>query len=417
MYLPSSLALAVLVSSVVAKHCQSFSVPVTLCARNGIFNVPPLHYNRDATTFFANFTNPAGNFSNEVLLGYQTIDSTYEISVKFCRPDAGYGAAPTVQFLTHGIGFDKSYWDLPYDSCKYSYIDVAVDQYGFSTLSIDRLGVGNSSIADPLSIIQVPAELSAIYEITKMLRQGSLPNVPQAFSKIVHVGHSLGSILTYNLAAMHPTASDGLVLTAFTFDSAYIGATFKAWASKLARNNQPKRFGHLPTGYLTWANASSNAETFLDPGFFDPGILDFSEATKQPFTTGEILTLGGSPPSAPEFKGPVQVLVGNQDFIFCGGDCVPNGGPPGMPAGPSIPSGVVQAFPAASAFEAYIQPNTGHGINLHFNSTGAYRATQEFLLAHGLGPQQPASSGERSHRGGEMKGERRPGRRPPGGSG
>ena len=107
MHLPSSLALAVLASSVTAKQCQTFLVPVTLCARNAIFNVPPLHYNRDATTFFKNFLNPAGNFSNEVLLEYQTVDSTYEISVKFCRPDEGYGAAATVQFLTHGIGFDK----------------------------------------------------------------------------------------------------------------------------------------------------------------------------------------------------------------------------------------------------------------------------------------------------------------------
>ena len=77
-----------------------------------------------------------------------------------------------------------------------------MDQYGFSTLSIDRLGIGNSSIADPLSIIQIPAELSAIYELTMMLRRGRLPNVHRAFSKIVHVGHSLGSILSYNLAAM-----------------------------------------------------------------------------------------------------------------------------------------------------------------------------------------------------------------------
>ena len=95
-----------------------------------------------------------------------------------------------------------SYWDLPYNSCNYSYIDVAVDKYGFSTLSIDRLGIGKSSTADPLHVVQVPAELSAIYELTKMLRRGSLPHVPKAFSKVVHVGHSLGSILSYNLAAM-----------------------------------------------------------------------------------------------------------------------------------------------------------------------------------------------------------------------
>ena len=107
MYLPSSLIFALLAPLVSAKHCQSFSVPVAVLARNGVFNVPTLRNNHDATTFFTNFTNPAGNFSNEVLLGYQTIEHTYDISVKFCRPNAGYGPDPTVQFLTHGIGFDK----------------------------------------------------------------------------------------------------------------------------------------------------------------------------------------------------------------------------------------------------------------------------------------------------------------------
>ena len=97
---------------------------------------------------------------------------------------------------------DYSYWDLHHYSANYSYTDVAVDQFGFSTLAIDRLGIGESSIADPLNIIQATADLSVIYELTMMLRRGSLPKVPQAFSRIVHVGHSFGSILSYNLAAM-----------------------------------------------------------------------------------------------------------------------------------------------------------------------------------------------------------------------
>ena len=58
----------------------------------------------------------------------------------------------------------------------------------------------------------------------------------------------------------------------------------------------------------------------------------------------------------------------------------------GDPALPSIPAVVGMAFPAASAFEAYIQPNTGHGINVHYNATAAYRIIQEFLDTHGLAP-------------------------------
>lgn len=108
MYLPSWLICALLASSVSAKQCKNFFVPVTVLARNGIFNVPTLHSDHDATIFFANVTNPAGNFTDEVLLGYRTINNTYDISVKFCRPNASYGRDSTLQFLTHGIGFDKT---------------------------------------------------------------------------------------------------------------------------------------------------------------------------------------------------------------------------------------------------------------------------------------------------------------------
>ena len=33
---------------------------------------------------------------------------------------------------------------------------------------------------------------------------------------------------------------------------------------------------------------------------------------------------------------------------------------------------------------AYIQPETGHGINLHYNATGAYGVINNFLQAKGL---------------------------------
>jgi hypothetical protein len=42
------------------------------------------------------------------------------------------------------------------------------------------------------------------------------------------------------------------------------------------------------------------------------------------------------------------------------------------------------AFPAASAFEAYIQPNTGHGLNFHYNATAGYQVIQDFLGRNGL---------------------------------
>lgn len=53
------------------------------------------------------------------------------------------GRAKTVLFATHGLNFDRSYWDLPVESEKYSFVDEAIAQ-GYSVFFYDRLGVGKS---------------------------------------------------------------------------------------------------------------------------------------------------------------------------------------------------------------------------------------------------------------------------------
>jgi len=101
------LAIAALSCRAVAKVCTNVTVPVYINARQGVFDVPTLQTNLDATRFAQNFTNIRGNFSEESLVGYQTVTGLYNISAKYCRPDGGSRPNATVQFLIHGIGFDK----------------------------------------------------------------------------------------------------------------------------------------------------------------------------------------------------------------------------------------------------------------------------------------------------------------------
>ena len=70
------------------------------------------------------------------------------------------------------------------------------------------------------------------------------------------------------------------------------------------------------------------------------------------------------------------------DLPYCGGNCFATG----LPTLASIPAAAAANFPmvAASNFTAYIQPNTGHGINAHYNATGAYGVIQTFLKSKGL---------------------------------
>ncbi|TEY84261.1 hypothetical protein BOTCAL_0018g00380 [Botryotinia calthae] len=394
-----------------AKSCTDISIPVSINARNGNFNIPPLSDSIAVTKFAQDFLQSGQNYSASTLSGFTTVTGQYNIAATVCVPSQSGNKSDSWQFLTHGLGFDRSYWDLPFNNHNYSYVDVAVDQYGYSTFAIDRLGIGESSKADPTSIIQAPAELSAIVEVTKLLRAGTLPGVEISEpNKIVHVGHSFGSILSYELASAYPNITDGLILQGFSLDGSAVPQTFAGFNIQSASVNQPYKFGppsiaslfgsaisqlestisrigcfytagankdtgnidgqDLADGYLTWANLGANQFNFLAPPYYDPKIGEYTEQHKEPFTTGELLTLAAQPASAPEFEGPVLVVTGNEDAIFCGGNCMAGGG--------NVLENVGAAFPKSSEFRAHVKMGCGHAVNVHFSAGVVYRVMNEF---------------------------------------
>lgn len=156
-----------------------------------------------------------------------------------------------------------------------------------------------------------------------------------------------------------------------------------------AQENQPSRFANdstfqapeaVPVGYLVSSDAAANKYLFLKPKYYDPSILTFAESTKQTVTPGELLTLGALP-MANDYAGPVMVIDGDSDLPYCGSDCLATGG-----VADSLAAMVKENFPNVDEghFEAYIQPDTGHGINLHYNSTGAYEVWLGWLGEKGL---------------------------------
>ncbi len=81
--------------------------PVNINALNGVFNLPSIESNLDAVAFAQLINNIKGNFAEELLTGNQNVSGLYGISAVYCQPDHPC-AEPTVQLLTHGIGFDKT---------------------------------------------------------------------------------------------------------------------------------------------------------------------------------------------------------------------------------------------------------------------------------------------------------------------
>jgi len=176
---------------------------------------------------------------------------------------------------------------------------------GYSTLSYDRLGTGLSTKADPYTEIQAPLELTILIELTAMLRSGKIAGCDIPL-KVVHVGHSYGSILTNGLTAAEPALTDGIVLTGYSNNLTFQGL-FLATGGHLASENQPARFSGYSSGYLTWADKYYNQYDFLYYPYFDSNVLNAAEATKWPFTVGQLLTGGSLPFTSPNYKGPVLV--------------------------------------------------------------------------------------------------------------
>ncbi|RDW63702.1 hypothetical protein BP6252_11247 [Coleophoma cylindrospora] len=306
--------------------------------------------------------------------GKQNVSGTWKINAKLCFPASTNGTnSTTVQILTHGVGFEKSYWD--FYSSKYSYVEAAA-LAGYTTFSYDRLGTGLSDHPDPIQVVQTPLEMSILHELIQMLRSGRIGSIP--FSHVVGVGHSFGSGLTASNTVNYPSDLDAAVLTGFSVDSSGKQAFWAGLNLEIAAYNTPARFDQLPRGYLVPSTVTSTQFGFFRAPDFDPLVLMASNAGKQTFTIGELFTnnlLAGL--VATNFTGPVDIVDGEHDLDFCDGNCL-------------LPTNKVAAVRAAvypkssNASEWYVAPGAGHGTNLHYSAPAMYQQMLNFIASNGL---------------------------------
>nr|POF23959.1 hypothetical protein CFP56_54895 [Quercus suber] len=361
---------AALAGAVSARKCQNITVPIEASARNGVFDLTIPKTNIDITNFILDLTQQGKNYTANILEGYNTVSGKYNLAATYCTPDSGDNGV--TQVLTHGIGFDRSYWDFSANNYNYSYVSEAVDTYKFSTLSWDRLGLGQSSHGNPLTEIQALLEVDALRALTEALKDGKIAGVP-APKKTVHVGHSFGSEHTYALTAMYPGISDGIALTGFSQNGSFV-PYFALGANLLQANLNPALTSYVD-GYLADSDESAVQENFFAPHQFDPAILTAATKTGQPVTVGELLTIGGETGSVNNFAGPTLIITGERDIPYCGGNCL---APPTGYA--NIPAAAVKTLPKASPFQVTIVPNAGHGLNLEYSHPYTYGTINNFFL-------------------------------------
>lgn len=330
----------------------------------------PANQSQVTQTFLDLFTQ-GSPFMSQIMGGMNNVSGTYNISATLCMPGDAALNMTTVQFLTHGVGFDKYYWDF---APGYSYIDVAAAN-GYATFSYDRLGVGDSSKPDAIQVVQSPLEVEIAHNLIQMLRSGHFGGAK--FMHVVGTGHSFGSIITQAVTAQYATALDAAVLTGFSTNATALPTFISALNLAIATQNQPYRFGDLSNGYLVAATDISTQIGFFRAPGFDPAILALADATKGTVTIGELLTQMAATAVAANFTGPVAVVNGAEDLPFCFGNC----------SYPADKAAMIKRmlYPAASNLSTtYLVPVMGHGVNLHYSATEAFEFIQDFVNSVGL---------------------------------
>ena len=220
-------------------------------------------------------------------------------------------------------------------------------------------------------VSQLPIAIAVLTSLAKSVRQGKYTTIGKPKS-LVLIGHSFGSFTTNGAVAREPGIADAAVLTGYgtTLNPAL---TLEGWAPRVARLQRPRAFAAFDSGYVTTGDVFGSILDFFKRGAYDPAVAAFSEATKQPFAVGELVSINPEflRNDAPNFKGPTLLISGEYDFIVCDGYC------PGV-----LDEPLRTYFRGSSDFQSYIQPKAGHSNNFATNATGFYGAILDFLGKH-----------------------------------
>ncbi|KAH8804377.1 Alpha/Beta hydrolase protein [Xylogone sp. PMI_703] len=304
------------------------------------------------------------------ITGPSLFEGQFTIAATFCSPNVK--ASPhhkTVLLATHGLGFDRGYWNSQYQPEDYNFAQYILNK-GYSIFFYDRLGVGASSSLSGF-VNQASIQVEILRQLADFIRHGKYTDHLGVPDHVVLLGHSFGSFISTALLAGAPTSADAAILTGlgFSLDSA---VQIESLNLRMA-SAQDQKWAHLDAGYLTWNDIFGNINNFLKAPTYTFGAAVYSEASKAPIGVLEVLSIQSLNFNATRFRGPTLVMNGEFDFLVCGGFC------PGVMEEPAT-----TFFSGSKGFRTYIQPQAGHALNFHQNATAGYEVIANYLHEHGL---------------------------------
>ena len=258
------------------------------------------------------------------------------------------GGASAVQVLVPGGFYNRGYWDIPVAPATHSFRR-AMNDAGYATLAVDRLGSGGSSVP-PSVLLTAITQASAVHQVVGELRK--------RFSTVFLGGHSLGSAISIIEAATYRDV-DGVLVTGMGHRLNVLGLVPIA-ATFVPAVLDPAFSGRaLDLGYLT-TMTGTRWRSMHSPGPYDAAIDTLDEATKDVAAPTELVDaalLGTLTPYTAQVDVPVLTVMAGNDPTFCGllaTDC-------------SSSAALLRAeapyYGPAAKLQAYVLPGYGHALN------------------------------------------------------
>lgn len=279
---------------------------------------------------------------------------------ELCRPRHQTKASDTVQLLVPGSTYNHSYYDMPVEDGRYSYVTKALAD-GFSTFNIDRLATGRSTLP-PSSKYTLSSGTEAIHQVIAELRAGQIKG--RSFDKVVWVGHSLGSSMAWSQAATYGDDVDAFVLTSMSHvvrqEEPSDSGPGEDVQFEIKAMDDPKFRGEInDPGYLT-TNAGMRQFFYYTPNT-DPAVIKADERLKDVSTSADSDSAVLPPAQSPSrsIKVPTLLVTGDKDQYCTAGTCTPK----------TMLANERPYYSDEVHLKSIVVPNSGHDVQLHRNTS------------------------------------------------
>jgi pimeloyl-ACP methyl ester carboxylesterase len=274
-----------------------------------------------------------------------------------CSP--AQGPSSTIQLLNHGATYGHEYWDFPYQSQTYSYVD-AMARANLSTFNYDRIGVGLSS-HPPSTEITLASDAFVAHQLVQDLLAGKIGQ--HKFARVVIVGHSVGSLITAIEAATYHDVAGVILSGQVQLDSPSADETVNNTFYQAKKDPRFQRL-NLDSGYLTTL-PGTRTQDFYSIQESDPQVRRVDENTKETTSLSEFLSDDGFfEDISKQIDVPVLDVVGQRDTMAC----LPTGAED-CTSSATLQQAEAPFYSPAAHLRAIVIPNTGHSLNLHFTAS------------------------------------------------